>query len=1151
MAMLCVLLFVSLVCALHGRVAEFIVAPQPLSESCNISDADNCFSLRQVSKRIGNVHFADLEYLTLIFLPGTHIAPNQLVFADKNRVSMQASNTHHGRAEIKCPGKNSLIYFNDVKNLTLSSIQFSSCRVEVTNGNPSAVADGGRPDHAFIDNCLFNATSLSCVILGKLYILYINNTVFMNSTRDHIGGALSVYNVDILQLKQCHFVGNSGSLGGAIYSDSSRVIVLDYATFRNNSASEGGAMYLLESSAQINNSYFIDNRAIDLGGAIHFNNEISPNNLNLEKFLHLGIVNTTFTSNQAEKNGGGLYCGHNGTTSGSLRHVIITKSRLEFNLATNGGFAFLLRCTLKVLNNAETQLVSNRATNGGAIYAQESVLTFDSEAQHVSRTYIGHNVAEAKGGALFLNRSRIPLQRYHFNVVFEHNAAIIEGGAIFNEDSGCQFGQCFFTYSTRTNLNEIFFTFLDNVASRGSVLFGGLLDRCIFDQQASQSAMETFKQISQFEFDLGSGEVTSEPLRVCMCYDSQPNCSLNEVSFSRMRGQHVTVSVAALDQDGNPVSSIITASFRETLSAELRQGERSREIFTGNCSNLSYHVFATESTSKVALLLESLENPCLQSRSESSAVTIDVTLTPCSRGFEQQGMSCVCDSRLSEHFNISHCDIDTQSVHRQGHVWLRYDEMYLQVHPNCPLDYCQVTQRDISLTDPDDQCANGRTGVLCGGCPENYSVSLGGSKCKDCTSTHNFIWLTLVLAVLGMALVAFLLVCNITISAGTLNGLVLYANIVSTSGVTTLHNCSISPLLSIFVAWVNLDLGIETCFSSGMDTYQKTWLQFVFPLYIWLLVVAIIVASYYSTTAMKLFGRNNIAILSTLFLLSYSKLLKTITAALSGTHILRSSADNVSDDFVAYRVWTHDGNIEYLKGKHVALFTAALLVLILLFLPYTLLLIFGQCVRSISGKRCRWVLKIIRSTAFVSVLDAYHAPYKRKHRYWTGLVLLVRCVLFILFATNPTTDALLTNMFIVTLLVILILLVKILTGNVYKSFHVEFLELLFLLNLGFLSATLYYVGGRGDGDLNMCTVTTVSFSASFVGFIGIVIYHTSLRIVRMEFCARIKHTFLKRWPVRQTSQPTGSTVLDSINLTNVPPTSTTVDLREQLLESVH
>lgn len=174
-----------------------------------------------------------------------------------------------------------------------------------------------------------------------------------------------------------------------------------------------------------------------------------------------------------------------------------------------------------------------------------------------------------------------------------------------------------------------------------------------------------------------------------------------------------------------------------------------------------------------------------------------------------------------------------------------------------------------------------------------------------CTSNFSFIWLTVLFAIMGMALVAFLLVCNMTISHGTMNGLIFYANVLSTSGLLTLNNCSINPVLTVFTAWINLDLGIETCFFPGMTIYQKTWLQFAFPLYIWMIVSVIIVSSYYSSMAMKVFGRNNVAILATLFLLSYSKILKTIVTAVKFTDVLVSPAGDVTAPFVPHRVWTH------------------------------------------------------------------------------------------------------------------------------------------------------------------------------------------------------------------------------------------------------
>ena len=155
----------------------------------------------------------------------------------------------------------------------------------------------------------------------------------------------------------------------------------------------------------------------------------------------------------------------------------------------------------------------------------------------------------------------------------------------------------------------------------------------------------------------------------------------------------------------------------------------------------------------------------------------------------------------------------------------------------------------------------------------------------------------------------------------------------------------IHPILRVFLSWINLDFGIEVCFYSGMDVYQKTRLQFVSPFYIWFLMDVIILFSHYSSTVMKLMGMRNIEVLATLFLLSYAKLLKTIVTALRFTDILVASANNVSDPLIPQRVWVYDGQIKYLSKTHVPLFIVSLLFLVFLFLPYTVLLLFGHCLK--------------------------------------------------------------------------------------------------------------------------------------------------------------------------------------------------------------
>ena len=119
---------------------------------------------------------------------------------------------------------------------------------------------------------------------------------------------------------------------------------------------------------------------------------------------------------------------------------------------------------------------------------------------------------------------------------------------------------------------------------------------------------------------------------------------------------------------------------------------------------------------------------------------------------------------------------------------------------------------------------------------------LGTSRCKQCSNSH--LLLLIAFALMGVALVLLLFICKLTVATGTLSGLVFYANIVGINRAIFLPVES-TDALSVFIAWLNLDFGIETCFYNGMDAYSKTWLQFVFPVYIWVIVGLVILVSNY------------------------------------------------------------------------------------------------------------------------------------------------------------------------------------------------------------------------------------------------------------------------------------------------------------------
>ena len=167
----------------------------------------------------------------------------------------------------------------------------------------------------------------------------------------------------------------------------------------------------------------------------------------------------------------------------------------------------------------------------------------------------------------------------------------------------------------------------------------------------------------------------------------------------------------------------------------------------------------------------------------------------------------------------------------------------------------------------------------------------------------------------------------------------------------------------------------------------------MFPVYIWLLVGLIILVSHFSHRFANVLGNNPVSVLATLVLLSYTKVFRTLIAVFYITYF----------EYPTYNkgVWLYDANINYLIVKHIPLFIVAVLVFVFLFLPYTLLLLFGQWLQAISHLR---LFSWVNSARLKPFMDAYHAPYKAKHRYWPGLLLVFRFVLLLVFAFNPQQD---------------------------------------------------------------------------------------------------------------------------------------------------
>ena len=129
----------------------------------------------------------------------------------------------------------------------------------------------------------------------------------------------------------------------------------------------------------------------------------------------------------------------------------------------------------------------------------------------------------------------------------------------------------------------------------------------------------------------------------------------------------------------------------------------------------------------------------------------------------------------------------------------------------CPMDYCLPYSSNVNLLHPDVQCQFNRTGILCSQCQHPLSMVFASSRCMKCTNVH--ILITIIVVVAGIVLVVLLYVLNLTVTNGTINGIIFYANIVSINDSVFLVNDNVFKPLSIFISFVNLNSGTETCFT--------------------------------------------------------------------------------------------------------------------------------------------------------------------------------------------------------------------------------------------------------------------------------------------------------------------------------------------------
>ena len=754
-----------------------------------------------------------------------------------------------------------------------------------------------------------------------------------------------------------------------------------------------------------------------------------------------------------------------------------------------------------------------------------------------------------QGGALALVSTYVSFMQFS-HVVFVDNSADDVGGAIFVESTSTTYeendpntlGYCFYRLPEwQYDPDDYNVTFSRNSAKNGGqhIYGAALMSYCVvfklqnIGQPNIRSINPEVQRIFHFS-DTQVSPISSNPSRVCILNQAVSNqsydqyCSNKSQIFKTSRaipGEEFHVEAVLVGAEFGTGTGAVYAQFltHNDTKANLHSSyQYSQQVSqTNTTQTLYYSIFSSNSYEIMVLtaaygtiLVNGDEGQIDQAINKyekfrvipslllTTPVYINVTLSNCPSGFflNRASMGCECNPSLCNDQIKWKFSNGMGLVYLGENVWVKAynngDVSGIIKQQNCPFDYCKINKLlGLDLDRPDTQCAMNHAGTLCGQCETGFSLAIGSNKCLDCRDS-NGLYLIIFFAIAGFLLVFFIKILNLTVTQGTINGLIFYSNIIWGYQNIFFPEALIGkfPFFYAFIAWVNLDFGIETCFFQGLTAFWKTWLQFLFPLYIWGIAGGIILLARSSKRMTKLFGENPVQVLATLFLLSYTKLLRIMISVLVSATLNVYTDDGKPVESPTTLVWALDGNLLYGRVPHVFLMLAILLVVIpFLWLPYTFALLFIQPLRKHSELKClNWVNRL------KPFFDAYIEPLNAPNYQWVGLLLLARFILLLMFTLLYANDPSST---LLTLVVVTVFLLMVLsyTGQLYDHptrFNSHFLpgtisfrsilEVSFLFNLVAVGVGVLYL--REDTEAKE-VITYVSVGIAFIQFVGIVLYH--------------------------------------------------------------
>ena len=881
---------------------------------------------------------------------------------------------------------------------------------------------------------------------GAILILHFQNTVSCTVT---LNSSFLTRN-SINSSSDCHGAGLQSLIFGSSLINNSSLLSIDNTYF--NETKQSGAIFVgLYASNSAMTFYFTNlhcfrNKPMYGGSCM---------TIAMDKLLGKGsVVTAVLTNITAVNNSDYVRILTSSFNFENINKVIFTGiSKFENNF----GSAIYTRQSDLYLSG-DMSFSNNTGEKGGGIRLEENCLLYLMEG--LKANFSG-NRAYLFGGAIYANsnyynKCAIQIKNHSTNTIkFSDNLAKLAGNSVF---------------ATPTNLCEVNGQYRKHWIKKL---------RCYLNlphhNRSSVNTLQPFST-SPFHFSVLYREKDKyEHIRTSQLLETFPGQTLFFATQTQ-DGEYINVfSYVNIEVLSNNYSySQKTVWLKQSGGNVAVEGERMTP------KNLSIHT--TSRAAIEALLIFSIPGTFVK--------TYTIQLLPCPLGFSLETGSgtgsCECSKVITKLLE-SECFINEKIIFLKKVItdyWIGMYNNRLAVSTSCPLDYCNTDphNRFIKVTEERTLyknkkgeipfCLHNRQGVLCGQCNQtnHFSAVFGSMECRKCS---NWWLLSVVIYIIaGPLLIYILYVFKLTLTIGTLNGVIFYAQ-AANAGLIQLMSLSyeensimlkIHKICYIVLGFLNLNVGFPHCFFNEMNQLWKTGLSLAYPVYLQIIATSMIVLSHYSTKFSNRTSHSSVQVLVTVVHLSFSKLLLALIDVFTPATIHTEDR--------SYCVWYWDGSVEYMGPSHYPLAIAAAVIASLLIVPYISLLLLGKPLVRFSK---------IGTFYIRPILEAIHAPYKEGRQYWFVARLLLIIIVYIMYVLLRTRNDKVLNVTISSLL--LSFLIGQALFRPFKSKLINLLDCWLMTNV-----TLAYITMWNNNRLST-SINGVVIISAILTFGVIIAYH--------------------------------------------------------------